>query len=520
MIRCSPSISGSAKDPQPDEIRLHRDDQGPWRWEPPRRHASLDSATRDEQLDFHQDRFQEAPMHIAINFNKNRTKGWQSLLLTMFVSLAQLLIDDSLAFSPNQDEFTEQVEATKFADIHLDGARIRKTWQPPVAQPAGFQAPRSVATANRCPTAARNASRRTGTPTRWSARASRTPDSAPNEHARLAILFPHARPQPERVWISGKSDDDTKEDLKRLIGVEELGRRETYYNPILWADLSEDGDDLSYEAARKVQKRLIFTSDNKYIFKYQAGKEHPEYNLSTMHCCASGVKNRLEHGWSGPAVAYAPGADMDPVAYSDVVAWLIWYGWRTRGLRPSCGPKVEAVKIACPGEQQLVGSPSHASVQLPRMHPLFDSLDGKVSDISKAIGMPLITWKQPQTKAQATAWQDVPNGRFSQVAYMHKGIDPTQQAGDPTGFLCSPDGGYGLPPVDWDAGLGTVYIARLDREPLDPELVQAFGDFCQFHMSAFFQLARERRLNNESSEARTREIEDLAGGKDYAGSAL
>lgn len=124
--------------------------------------------------------------------------------------------------------------------------------------------------------------------------------------------------------------------------------------------------------------------------------------------------------------------------------------------------------------------------------------------------MPLITWKQPQTKAQATAWQDVPNGRFSQVAYMHKGIDPTQQAGDPTGFLCSPDGGYGLPPVDWDAGLGTVYIARLDREPLDPELVQAFGDFCQFHMSAFFQLARERRLNNESSEARTREIEDLA----------
>lgn len=59
--------------------------------------------------------------------NKNRTKGWQSLLLTMFVSLAQLLIDDSLAFSPNQDEFTEQVEATKFADIHLDGARIRKS---------------------------------------------------------------------------------------------------------------------------------------------------------------------------------------------------------------------------------------------------------------------------------------------------------------------------------------------------------------------------------------------------------
>lgn len=57
-------------------------------------------------------------------------------------------------------------------------------------------------------------------------------------------------------------------------------------------------------------------------------------------------------------------------------------------------------------------------------------------------------------------------------------------------------------------GLGTVYVARADREPLETELVDAFGDFCEFHMSAYFQLARERRLN-AVGDARTHEVNAL-----------
>lgn len=61
---------------------------------------------------------------------------------------------------------------------------------------------------------------------------------------------------------------------------------------------------------------------------------------------------------------------------------------------------------------------------------------------------------------------------------------------------------FGWAPLHWLGGeVPNVLIVRLDRKPLEPDTVEAFGDFCQFHLAEYMQWQMEAREADGADEA-------------------
>ena len=129
--------------------------------------------------------------------------------------------------------------------------------------------------------------------------------------------------------------------------------------------------------------------DDDFLLKYS------ENNKAAMLA----TNRKMGHSWRGPIVAYcghvATGSwvpeivrvtDTDMKTYSDLVAHLIDYANDSHTHQLRKGPKIKAVKTNCIGEQRVNRMPFAQTVELPRMHPIFDT--GDTSAISK------VRWRQ------------------------------------------------------------------------------------------------------------------------------
>ena len=93
--------------------------------------------------------------------------------------------------------------------------------------------------------------------------------------------------------------------------------------------------------------------------------------------------------------------------------------------------------------------------------------------------MPLVTMKCPP-KPQYT----VVTGRSvnQRATFMHLTIDPTSKF-DPETDSTS----FGWAPMSYQNSVGNVLVARTSKNPLDCETVEAFGDYCRWHVHAYCQ---------------------------------
>ena len=68
----------------------------------------------------------------------------------------------------------------------------------------------------------------------------------------------------------------------------------------------------------------------------------------------------------------------------------------------------------------------------------------------------------------------------NQASYFFLGIDP-----NPKLRPSDTQAAWGIRPGKWTENVGNMLIARVDREPLDIEIVDAFGDYCEHHLGAY-----------------------------------
>ena len=92
--------------------------------------------------------------------------------------------------------------------------------------------------------------------------------------------------------------------------------------------------------------------------------------------------------------------------------------------------------------------------------------------------------------------------------YCNQKITFLQRACDPEVAHRGGGGGeerdtFGGVPFHWSGGqVPNVLVAPLDRQPLDPETMEAFGDFCLHHLGQYFQW-RFEMLGEEPSSYQT-----------------
>lgn len=217
--------------------------------------------------------------------------------------------------------------------------------------------------------------------------------------------------------------------------------------------------------------------------------------------------------WSGPMTVHCrPSMDSRPgrtdtaklihmnlQAFAHVVGYLIvrendsfmrWVQER---------PKVNCVKVACKGDRDN-GVPSHQLVRVPRSHPVFQHGHGgslsQVSNVSlpftstppmspslvqaamltpnsQLVFEPLLTWKYPSSQ---------PSFKNQHITFMHIGCNPDIRSNDEPNRAS-----FGIAPMKYQDGVGTQLVASAAMKNLSAEAVEAFGDFCQWHLMPYTQ---------------------------------
>jgi len=87
--------------------------------------------------------------------------------------------------------------------------------------------------------------------------------------------------------------------------------------------------------------------------------------------------------------------------------------------------------------------------------------------------MPLLTWKCPASPSPLTN---------QQITFMHVSCDPNVK--DSIG---KNNASFGWAPMRFQNDVGTQLVASTTKDPLSAEIVEAFGDFCQWHLTPYFQ---------------------------------
>lgn len=99
--------------------------------------------------------------------------------------------------------------------------------------------------------------------------------------------------------------------------------------------------------------------------------------------------------------------------------------------------------------------------------------------------MPLLTWKYPSTKVKNPL-----------SSLMHVSCDPADTA-------------FSRRPGREELNVGTQLIAFANQEDLTVETVEAFGDFCQFHLQPYFNWYFEEKGEGAATDAeRRKEVAD------------
>lgn len=140
--------------------------------------------------------------------------------------------------------------------------------------------------------------------------------------------------------------------------------------------------------------------------------------------------------------------------------------------------KVKGVVIRCEGDIGLVRKKTgkwerYSETKVGKDHEIWDS---EPAAASKIMGLPLLVHKLPTNPA----WNQTDHTRFDNqpATFLNLAVDPK----DPS---------WGFAPPQWQSGVGSVLLVRMDGKDLSREQAWALAEFMQFRVSDSFETAME-----------------------------
>lgn len=202
------------------------------------------------------------------------------------------------------------------------------------------------------------------------------------------------------------------------------------------------------------------------------------------------TRNTARYSWRNVILCTGMSDDKDgrrSVGIEDVrhvVDFFRSYGGGPMGQSmPSMPEGVQAVKIACEGEQQELGIEKYAAIEVPRNSTIFR--DGQISQISKNAGQAMLLLPRVPFVSRDDYLMTSPN---PEATFMMRDVS-----------LEAPS--FGLAPMSWQNHVGSVVVVRQNRGALQPIDVKAMVYFCERYMSNTFQTNMELGWNLDRKRA-------------------
>ena len=107
--------------------------------------------------------------------------------------------------------------------------------------------------------------------------------------------------------------------------------------------------------------------------------------------------------------------------------------------------------------------------------------------------MPLLTWKEPTSRKPL---------KKPQTAFMHVSCGPKAESDAQNPASAA----FGWTPKVHDSEAGTRIVASAALEHISVDTVNAFGDFCRWHLTPYFQAYEDQDGDAKSSESVLSEI--------------
>ncbi|KAM5360443.1 hypothetical protein ACJA88_014832 [Fusarium oxysporum] len=311
----------------------------------------------------------------------------------------------------------------------------------------------------------------------------------PSKAHKRAILFPADQSKPRMIWVHCelKSDEEHGDgapyemvDLYPHLGADKpnTGTLRIEYNPIRDRNF---GCGMVYWAPRKEGYSITLYFREAFLM------DGSSVNRSIL--TSVGTSGVVHHQICGPVVAMqeTPLELHRDITLSDmrhIIDYLISYGttetreWANHS-KTNLGTSILGVKICCYGEIKLHNSETYIAVEVPKGHPTrLMYRQGKVSPISKILGMPLILRKFDDIDV----WID-PLGWDKNTMTADSNQDATflMLETDPE----KPD--WGWAPPYWNAQLGNVLAVRADDQNLDVEDLRMMCSFARRKLGPMFE---------------------------------
>ncbi|SMR59284.1 unnamed protein product [Zymoseptoria tritici ST99CH_1E4] len=270
---------------------------------------------------------------------------------------------------------------------------------------------------------------------------------------RVVYLMPDES-SPKFCWL------DKADFLDKLRGGEG-----NMYDLIPGAELVQESRvEVNQISGQRQERKLTMYYDENFL-------RYAELNKAVV----SSTQGLLAYDWRGPIFACAgkPGSsDFNMVDFHHLVAFFITFRGKFEINEWLSGPKLQAVLMPCDGETRLDATASPRSVMVPRLHYIWDEKHD-ISAVSQRIGMPLFAVHCLTKSPKWTESRDLIN----YATFMH------------TNGIANPK--FDCKKVDFWAisKVGNMLIARVDQQHLEPDVAQAFADYCKYHVCTLVNAA-------------------------------
>lgn len=294
----------------------------------------------------------------------------------------------------------------------------------------------------------------------------------PDEQMKRGIFFPDDGESPLWVWIQSESEDG----YEHLVLEGHL--KTSSQSPRTLCIL------IQHNQARR--RALRDTLAIVYCDKNVLGDSHPNQSIQAM------AKTYTVTPWYGPVLvmktlgletglrAYG---DMDLAGYRDAVDSLKYDYLPSKSIvstdesntQPLYSARtVQGVIISCSGDIEVLGADKFIPVEVSIFDPVFGA---EKSTSSEMVGVPIRVRKLPPH----------PDWKDSRVTNIYGNQQVTRL------FRCmEPENdGFGLAPMHWDLGLGSVLVAREDGKDITPLQVEALCYYSSEHTQETFSDAVE-----------------------------
>ena len=303
----------------------------------------------------------------------------------------------------------------------------------------------------------------------------------PNEHMRRGIIFHEMEKPPQWVWVEFESKDGNQHVIL-----------EAYLNAS-----SHSPTKVQYIFMEHNHSRRRALHDTLAIM-YCDKDVHGDLGLNrSIHALGNGA---TASPWYGPIIVmkklglgtnHTAYGDMELTDYRNAVDSLIYdvltdksavSGGKSNMQSLSSAGTVQGVRINCRGDIRVLGGKKYIPVDVSVLDPIFVAEKPTSSEL---LGVPVRVRKIPPHPA----WKDsgVLNIYENQVVTrLFRRMDPE-------------DEGFGLAPMRWDLGFGSVLVVREDGKDITPQQVEALCYWNSEHIGQRFGDAVEYRSNTDSN---------------------